>query len=116
MPRHDPPPEHRFKPGVSGNPKGRTPGGKNLTTMLRAILNDEVPDGTGLTYSEAIIKKLIEKAAINGNLNAIRDIFDRLEGKPKQEFDHNLTESRKSVADLFTTDEEGDKEPEPPVS
>lgn len=37
-----PPKEHRWKKGVSGNPKGRTKGSKNVRTILFARLNDRV--------------------------------------------------------------------------
>lgn len=32
-----------WKPGQSGNPKGRPPTGRAISDRLRAILNDEVP-------------------------------------------------------------------------
>jgi hypothetical protein len=37
------PPKHtRFKPGQSGNPKGRKPGGRNVMTLLEQTLFDTV--------------------------------------------------------------------------
>ena len=37
------PPKHtRFKPGQSGNPKGRKPGSRNVMTLLEEILFDTV--------------------------------------------------------------------------
>jgi hypothetical protein len=37
------PPKHtRFKPGRSGNPKGRPRGHRNLSTMIREVLNEKV--------------------------------------------------------------------------
>ena len=37
------PPKHtRFKPGQSGNPKGRKPGSKNVMTLLEQTLFDTV--------------------------------------------------------------------------
>jgi hypothetical protein len=77
-----------FKPGQSGNPQGRPPGSKNLSTILKELLEEEVDiDGEKLPFKTAIIKKLIFKAH-RGNLRAIQEIFDRTEGKAKQEIKH----------------------------
>src|ERR1700750_2469531 len=37
-----PPCQTRFRKGQSGNPKGRTAGDKNLSTLLREALNEHV--------------------------------------------------------------------------
>ena len=37
-----PPKSTRFKPGQSGNPKGRKKGSKNTYSILRDILNQKV--------------------------------------------------------------------------
>lgn len=36
-----PPVEHQFKPGESGNPKGRTKGTKNLATIIRELEGED---------------------------------------------------------------------------
>ena len=83
-----------FKPGVSGNPKGKKAGSHNLTTILKMALDLQVDTGgihpitnqkisKKLSARELIILKQIS-AALGGNLYAIRDIWDRLEGKPKE--------------------------------
>lgn len=41
-------------------------------------------DGVKITQKDAIIKKLIKKST-DGELNAIQEIFDRTEGRAKQE-------------------------------
>ncbi|MBR1335248.1 DUF5681 domain-containing protein [Bradyrhizobium ottawaense] len=37
-----PPAEHRFKPGQSGNPKGRPKGSKNEWTIINKLLNRKI--------------------------------------------------------------------------
>lgn len=80
--------------GVSLNPAGRPVGSKNLTTYLKELLNMEVdvmqkysngkPAGiVKMTYREKILKALATKAS-NGDVRAIIEIFDRVEGKAKQ--------------------------------
>jgi hypothetical protein len=58
-----------FKPGHSGNPKGRPKGVRNKTTLaVEALLDGE---------AEAITRKAIEKAK-DGDMGAIRLCLDRL--------------------------------------
>ena len=58
-----------FKPGQSGNPKGRPKGSRNKTTLaVEALLDGE---------AETITRKAIEKAK-DGDMTAIRLCLDRL--------------------------------------
>lgn len=62
------PPRHsRFKPGQSGNPKGKTKGQKDLKTIARAVLNEKItvqtPRGPKrMTKLEAMIHTHVNKA------------------------------------------------------
>lgn len=62
------PPVHgQFKPGQSGNPKGRPKGAKGLNTMVREILGSKVavrtPNGVKkISKIEAVLQKTVEKA------------------------------------------------------
>lgn len=78
----------QFPPGVSGNPNGR-PKLTKLTEALREQLAETNPDAPEETIAEAIAKTLI-KLAIAGDVAAIREVFDRTEGKPKQAIDVDL--------------------------
>ncbi len=80
---------NRFKPGASGNPKGR-PKLTLLSEAIRAQLAVVAPDADERTYAEVIAEKLCTEAAA-GNVLAAREIADRTEGKPKQAIDVDLS-------------------------
>jgi hypothetical protein len=70
----NPPVETRFKPGVSGNPKGRPKGSHNLRTAIRKIYMDKVVMWEGeksrsVTRFEALLRKQLE-SALKGNERA----------------------------------------------
>lgn len=76
MPRKKPQPpvEHQFKPGQSGNPKGR-PKGTSLTARLRKALDKN--DGE---LAELLIKVAIREAG-KGKFSFFKEIMDRTDGK-----------------------------------
>jgi len=74
-----PPKGTRFKPGRSGNPRGRPKGRRNLTTDLAALLKKRIPireDGEQRHVSgqEALLLRLFQKA-VGGDLKASAQIF-----------------------------------------
>ncbi len=69
----------QFPPGVSGNPQGR-PKLTKLTDALREQLAEINPDAPEETIAEQIARALISEAKL-GNIAAIREVFDRSEGK-----------------------------------
>ncbi len=70
-----------FKKGQSGNPGGRKTE-KLIKDALMLSLNEECPV-TQKRKLRKITDKLVEKAE-NGDVTAIKEIFDRVEGKPAQ--------------------------------
>ncbi len=65
-----PPKKHQFKPGQSGNPKGRPKGRKNMATLIQNVLDRKVvvkQNGRErkISFSEAFIEAFAQKA-ING--------------------------------------------------
>jgi hypothetical protein len=77
------PPGHtRFTKGRSGNPRGRSPGAKNLKTLLSEALNELVlvAENGGrrkVTKREAIITQLVNRSA-TADLRAIKILLDML--------------------------------------
>lgn len=75
------PPKHsRFKPGQSGNPKGRAKNQPNMSTMLNAVLQEKVnvtQNGKSKKVSTetAILLRLREKA-LAGDLRSITTLFN----------------------------------------
>ena len=65
----------KFKPGKSGNPKGRPPGAKGKATMTaKAILEGE---------AKALTLKAVEMA-LDGDSIAMRICLERIYPKPKE--------------------------------
>jgi hypothetical protein len=72
----------RFRPGQSGNPKGR-PTERPLTIALREIL--EANDGKLI---ETLAQVAIDEA-LSGNFRYFKEIFDRSDGKVSNKVQHS---------------------------
>lgn len=84
-----------WQPGQSGNPGGG-PKTRNLLKALRAAIEKEYD---GVTGAEMIAGKLMELVA-DGNVHAIREVYDRTEGKPLQaNLNLNIDESVSRLGD-----------------
>lgn len=69
-----------FKPGQSGNPNGRPPKGYSITEMMREMLasKPEIKDAIG---------KVIAQKAMEGDRDAIRLLWQYMDGMPSQSVD-----------------------------
>lgn len=76
---------NRFPKGQSGNLQGR-PKITKLTDSLRQQIAEINPDADDQTIAETIAETLIQ-LALSGDVQAIKEVFDRCEGKPKQAID-----------------------------
>jgi len=65
---------NRFKPGEVNNPNGRRNAARDI---LNKILDTEIDERT---KRERLLDKLVNMAN-HGNLNAIKEVLDRTEGK-----------------------------------
>ena len=77
-----PPTKNRFKPGESGNRKGRPKGTKNLKTDLQEELSEKITIGEGerrirLSKQRAMVKSMVARA-IKGEQRATDRCFDLL--------------------------------------
>src|SRR5438045_4542344 len=83
------PPRHsRFTKGQSGNPRGRPPGAKNLTTLLEEALNEPVTvtdNGGRRTVSKrrAIFTQLVNRA-VTADFRATKILLDILRDIERQ--------------------------------
>ncbi len=88
-------PKNNFKPGQSGNPKGRPKGIKNRQTLLREFIHLEAPEDIQELYNSNSKKKITMDEAINlalamkaahGDPQAIKLYYEYFDGKKlKQE-------------------------------
>jgi hypothetical protein len=81
------PEQFLFKKGQSGNKLGRPKGSFSLVGLLKKKLQEH-PEGKDRTYAEYFIDKVMSKTMIEGDVAMMRDIIDRVDGKPKQAIDH----------------------------
>lgn len=77
-----PPKANQFKPGKSGNPKGRPKGAKSEATMLEELLNRKIEIRQNgkvrkITILEGILHKLAEDS-LKGNTKSAAFVLNRL--------------------------------------
>jgi Family of unknown function (DUF5681) len=78
-----PPKQHQFKPGRSGNPKGRPKGSKNEATIWKEVLNKriairEAGKSRKVSLLEAMILKFVERALTEGDIKAATFVLNRI--------------------------------------
>lgn len=74
-----PPKSGQFKPGKSGNPKGRPNGARGFKTDLEEALKASISvtkngKSVKMTAQQAVIARLMEKA-LNGDIRALAEII-----------------------------------------
>ena len=107
--QNKPPIGRRFVKGQSGNPKGRPPKHECLTSLLKEELELINPaDKEGRTWKQLIVLATL-RLAMKGNPAALREVWDRVDGKVRQdisldvdlmsEIDKRLEEGRRRMAE-----------------
>jgi hypothetical protein len=90
--------------GVSGNPGGR-PKQKLISAELERLMQQQAPGESGKTWATVIAESLVRQAA-KGDVRAISELANRIEGKPLQAVDLDVN----SPSEIDTmTDEELDQ-------
>ena len=86
------------------NRKGRPKKGQCLTDILAwtldqkaKIKDDETGEEKSILLRHALARKLIDKAVNDGDVAAMKYIFDRLDGKPKETIE--MSEERGDIPD-----------------
>ena len=103
-----------FRPGQTGNPAGRGTEDKLWRDAVRRAVKRQAADGKG-TQLEALADKLVA-CALEGDISAMQEIGNRLDGKPTQELnatvrDESFIQLLKVVNDLRQKRELREAEP-----
>lgn len=77
------------------NREGRPPAGWSWAELLRDM-GEEIEPKTGKQFKQLVTKR-IWLECVNGNVGAIKELFNRMEGMPKQNMDLNVNEKPKFV-------------------
>lgn len=77
----------KWRPGQSGNPKGRKKGEQTIADAMRKLL-ESVPEGQKLTYKEAFVRAVYKMALEQGNARAAQLIWNHIDGAPVQKIKH----------------------------
>ena len=88
--------------GKAGAPKGNTNGSKNK--IWSDALKLELAGNRNAGKLRKLAKALIEEA-LDGNIQAMKELGDRLEGKPAQAIDMNITDTtHEDALDMLDND------------
>jgi len=82
----------RIRPGMALNPFGKPKGTKHFATIFMEVLKEEIKlkDGRKMTKSRAMTEAMVLQA-MKGNVHAFDSVADRVDGKPKQDMEIEVT-------------------------
>jgi hypothetical protein len=102
-----PPKQHQFRPGQSGNRKGRPKGAKNTATLLREILDRKIEIRTGSTLRkisvrEAMLTRFAE-SALKGDTKSATFLLQRydLEESDLEQANRETTPEEQEIIDAY---------------
>lgn len=76
----------KFKKGKSGNPGGRPQGSVSITSAIKRKLAETNPT-TKRLYVDDVVDVLIEKAVIEKDPRVLKEIWNHIDGSPRQTLD-----------------------------
>lgn len=116
-----PPLEYRFKPGLSGNKKGRPKGSKNTYTLLNEILNQKITvkennENIKISKKVAMLTQLVNKG-VKGDIKAISTLLPHMLIADIKEEDRekvltSLNHDDKAIIQIYLSNFDGAKEVE----
>ena len=101
-----PPRDHQFKPGTSGNPKGRPKGAKSGETILRELLQQKISlnergRARRITIHEGIFRRIIEDC-LKGNTKSAAFLLNRHHAMTSGEpMESGLSEDDEAVLEAY---------------
>lgn len=99
-----PPKKNQFKPGQSGNKRGRPKGSKNLDNIYKELFNTKLPNketGEKMPVPKALVNKLLIKALQDNDIKAIDYLLKQKERLDlKEETKRKLEEKAKEKANV----------------
>ena len=103
------PPKHKqFKPGQSGNPRGRPKGSKNESTILHGILHRQIKIQDGgrsrqVTILEAMLTRFVQDS-LKGNVKSAAFLLNRYGTLVSGEIEQSgLSSDDQAVLEAFVT-------------
>ena len=99
-----PPKDFQYKPGQSGNPKGRRKGSKNASTIAREILDGKIgirtPDGEvqKVTRRMGMLLQCAQKA-LNGDIKAVAFLLQTEIGQGGEAAESITTPEEQTIID-----------------
>ena len=102
----NPPKQHQFQSGQSGNRKGRPKGAKNTATLLREILDRKIEVRTGSTVRkisvrEAMLTRFAE-SALKGDTKSAAFLLQRYDvAETAQEYASTTTQDEQEIIDAY---------------
>jgi hypothetical protein len=112
-----PPRANQFKPGESGNPKGRPKGAKSAETILGELLQQKISlNERGrtrrITVLEGILRRIAEDC-LKGNTKSAAFLLNRLQTMSSDETDESgLNEDEQTVLETYLKKFQSNPDPE----